>query len=80
MYLSIKVCTGSRGPGVITLLAIYPKKLRYKDAQNKTVESGKTMGIPWQPSGQDSVLRCRGWDSVSGWGAKILHAVWRGHK
>lgn len=52
MYLSIKRFALGRGPGVNYTLAIYPKKLRYKDAQNKTVESGKTMKF-LQPSGQD---------------------------
>ena len=80
MYLSTKVCIGSRGPGVNYNPSNLSYETKYKDAQNKTVKSGKITGIPWRPGSPGPVLHCCGQDSVSGWGTKILYAMWRGHK
>ena len=43
-----------------------------------TLTSGQFLGLPWQSSCEDTAIGGTG--SISGWGAKIPHAVWYGQK
>ena len=37
-------------------------------------------GLPWWSSGYDSASNAQGTGLISGWGTKILHAMWLGQK